>query len=46
VRRVLVLVPRMHWIVLSDFSPDAVVTVLCSEPYTPPITDFEEFVKG
>ena len=40
-----VLVPRMHWIELSHFSPDAVATVLCSEPYTPPITDFDEFLK-
>ena len=35
----------MHWIELSEFSSDAVVTVLCSEPYTPPIADFDEFLR-
>lgn len=40
-----ILVPRMNWIVLNEFSKDAVVTVLCSEEYKPPITDFEEFLR-
>ena len=41
-----VLVPRMTWIELINFTHDAVITVLCSEEYKPPITDFEEFLKG
>jgi hypothetical protein len=41
-----VLVPRLHWIELLDFSFDAVVDVLCSEPYSPPITDFNEFQQA
>src|ERR1041385_3119368 len=40
-----VLVPRMNWIVLSEFSPSAVATVLCSEPYSEPISNFDEFLK-
>jgi hypothetical protein len=41
-----VLVPRMHWIMLCEFTVDCIVSVLCSEKYVPPITDFEEFLKG
>lgn len=41
-----VLVPHLHWIELLDISIDAVVDVLCSEPYSPPITDFDAFQRG
>ena len=40
-----VVVPRMNWIVLSEFSPSAVATVLCSEEYKEPISVWEEFVR-
>lgn len=40
-----ILVPRMNWIELSEFTENAVATVLCSEGYVPPITDFEEFLR-
>lgn len=40
-----VVVPRMNWIILSEFSPSAVATVLCSEEYKEPISVWEEFVR-
>lgn len=35
----------MTWIVLRDFTPDAVLVVLASEPYTRPISDEGEFLR-
>ena len=39
------LIPPHHWLVLSDFSPGAVLGVLASEPYSPHeyIADYIEF---
>jgi hypothetical protein len=39
-------IPPLHWIVMSGFSLDAVASVLCSEPYTVPISDWEEFLRA
>jgi len=38
-----IFVPRMHWIVLKNFTPFAVASVLADQPYSPPITDPKEF---
>src|SRR3990167_8199188 len=38
-------IPALTWIVLRDFTPEAVVVVLASEAYSPPISDEAEFLR-
>lgn len=45
-RGMAVSVPPLHWIMLASFSAGAACTVLANEPYTPPITDYQEFLAS